>query len=246
MRKSEYPPSITDEVSTYYLRPFLDRITGRYTVEWRDQRIQVHTRFQDFEGYWPSIRSILYLPRILVTYLLSRRQPILKRPTPFLSTDAVSFLDSIALPNMRVLELGGGNSTLWFLIKGVEITTIEHSREWASHVLDHIANSMDLANQKRLHLHTMEGKETIAFIESLPDNSQDIILVDCDNTHTKRTSCIQAAISKVRKGGWLVLDNSDAPVNWAGVDLMSDRNRIRFTGYTYMSLNVTQTSFWQM
>lgn len=246
MRKSASVPSLSDSVRTYYQRPFLDRILGKYTVEWSNNRIQVYSRLQDFEGYLPSFRSILYLPKIIWTYLATRRQPILKSPIPFLSVDAVRFLESVTRSGMQVLEIGGGNSTLWFLHKGMNVITIENSNEWASAIEGHV-RSLEIPNLAKNHRMVIkEGTEAIKYIEKMPGGSFDLIIVDCANEFTRRNLCLRAARQKVRKGGWLVLDNSDHPINWAGVDMMTDRKRIRFTGYAYMALSVCQTSFWQM
>ena len=246
MRKSVSVPSSSESVRTYYQRPFLDRIFGKYTVEWSNNKIQIYSRLQDFEGYLPSFLSILYLPKIIWTYLATRRQPILKHPIPFLCVDAVRFLDSVTRSDMRVLEIGGGNSTLWFLYKGMNVITIENSEEWASAIERHIGSLDNPRLAENHHMEIKEGTEAITYIENMPDESFDIILVDCLNEFTSRRLCLRAARRKVRKGGWLVLDNSDYPIHWAGVDMMTDRKRIRLTGYAYMTLSVCQTSFWQM
>ena len=116
-----------NNVRTFYRRPLLDRLTGHYTAEWENQdgthSTTVHNRLRDFEGNAPSMHSLLRLPRIVRTYLASRRKPILDEPVPFLVLDAIAFLDEILEPGMRVLEVGGGNSTLWFLAHGAHVTT---------------------------------------------------------------------------------------------------------------------------
>lgn len=147
---------------------------------------------------------------------------------------------------MQVLEIGGGNSTLWFLHKGMNVITIETSNEWASAIKGHVRKLVTRNLAKNHHMVIKEGTESIKYIEKMPDGSFDLILVDCANDYTRRSLCLRAARRKVRKGGWLVLDNSDAPINWAGVEMMTDRKRIRFTGYAYMTLGVCQTSCWQM
>jgi hypothetical protein len=57
---------------------------------------------------------------------------------------------------------------------------------------------------------------------------------------------MRAAMKKVKKGGWLILDNSDNPVNWRGADLLNGKDMIKFTGYSPMSLFVCQTTIWKM
>ncbi|MCP3920737.1 MAG: hypothetical protein GY711_34860 [bacterium] len=239
-----------NNVRTFYERPLLDRWTGRYTAEWENadgvHRKTVHNRLRDFEGNAPSLHSLLRLPRILRTYLASRRRPILAHPVPFLVLDAVLFLDEILEPGMRVLEVGGGNSTLWFLERGAQVTTIEHSPEWAREIERYATDKLGAEAAARLDLHVCEGVDAIERIERLGSGTRNLALIDCKNAHTWRRDCVAAARPKLRSRGWMVLDNSDHPNNWSSVELMSDLERVRFTGFAPMCPVVTQTSFWQV
>lgn len=239
-----------NNVRTFYAQPLLDRLTGRYTAEWENDdgkhSIRVHNRLRDFEGNAPSIYSLLRLPHILRTYLAARRNPILPEPVPFLVLDAIMFLEEIVQPGMRVLEVGGGNSTLWFLARGARVTTIEHSQEWADQIRSWAEQNLGEEACSRLEIHVAAGASAIELIERTADGSRDLILVDCMNAHTWRHACVAAARPKLERGGWMVLDNSDHPNNWSGVELMSDLERLRFTGFAPMCPVVTQTSFWQM
>ena len=247
-RKLIHP--MMNNVRTFYEFPLLDKITARYTLEWNNQgavqRMKVHNRFTDFEGYFPSINSILALPNIIKTYSQHKKSPILGVPVPFLVVDAIRFLDSIVQPGMQVLELGGGNSTLWFLKKGADVITVEHSAEWADYILKFIDSNAEISRKGHLQMEIKSGGNTISFIENQPDKAFDIILIDCANEHTRRNECVRAARNKVKKGGWMIIDNSDHPQNWLGVDLMKDFDRIRYTGYAPMCLVVCQTSFWKI
>jgi hypothetical protein len=51
---------------------------------------------------------------------------------------------------------------------------------------------------------------------------------------------------ELKTNGWLVLDDSDYPVNWRGVDMMERYERIRFTGDSPMALTIAQTGFWKI
>src|SRR6185295_17735293 len=88
-------------------------------------------RFTDYEGYRPSWYSISKLPFILKTYLEVRKAPIMQEPVPFLTMDAIRFMDKLIQPGMHVLEIGAGNSSLWLLKRGVKLTTYEHDPQWA-------------------------------------------------------------------------------------------------------------------
>lgn len=245
-------PSVPDKnnVRTYYARPWLDRLTGRYTVEWENaeglQRIRVHNRFFDLEGNRPSLGSVLRLPKVFLSYLATRQRPILPNPVPFLVWDAIHFLERELRPGARVLEVGSGNSTLWFLHQGAYVTSLEHSADWARSVLEFAREDLGEAYFRRLDYHVVEGQGALRRIAELPNEFFDVALIDSMNAYTYRPAALAAARSKVRKGGWMVLDNADHPNNWPALELMEDRERVRFTGYAPMGSVVSQTSAWRM
>jgi hypothetical protein len=251
MKAHSYQPPTLNLVQSYYRRPNLDVITGRTTLEWindlgKTEKLTVNNRFTDYEGNRPSWNSIVALPYIAWTYFSSRKSPVLKNPVPFLVIDAISFLSKIIFPGMKILEAGGGNSTLWFLKKQCHVTTIEHSASWAQIISSHIASNPGVYRASRLDMNVMQGHDAVEFIEHQPDRSFDLVLIDSMNEFTRRNHCMKAALKKVKRGGWMVLDNSDNPVNHAGADLMNDFPQIKFTGYSPMCLFVCQTSFWQL
>jgi len=244
-------PSEGSHIKTYYSSPvFANRLVGRYTVEWDTeqglQRLAVCTRLTDFEGNHPSLRSILSIPQVLASYLERKRRPILRKPLPFLSLEAIQFLDGIVRPHMKVLEVGAGNSTLWFLSKGVELISVEHSMDWANHVQRYIDNHRSVFPAPCFQLVIKEGRHAIAFVDALRERSLDLVLVDSENDRISRSAVVRTARQKIVSGGWMVLDNSDHPYSWAGADVMSDCERVQFTGYALMALQVSQTSFWKV
>ena len=239
-----------NNVRTFYETPAIDRLTGRLTVEWVNKdgphRIRVHTRLTDMEGNKPSLFSLMRLPQVVKSYRDAKRHPILPDPVPFLVMDAIEFLDERLKPGMKVLEAGGGNSTLWFLGKGCDVHTIEHSADWAAYVRTFTHERLGEEASERMNLYLEHGDDAIARIDGFEDRAFDVILVDCASEFTWRKDCVAAGRSKVKSGGWMCLDNSDHPINWPAVELMKDRRRVVFSGFAPMALRVTQTSFWQM
>ncbi len=53
-----------------------------------------------------------------------------KRPVPWFTYGAIDFIDYQIPPSVRVLELGGGGSTLFWLQKGATVVTIESDVNW--------------------------------------------------------------------------------------------------------------------
>jgi len=250
MPRAHRPPAPEENhVVTYYERPLLDRLTGHYTVAWENaggpQRIRVHNRLTDMEGHPPSLGSLLKAPAVLRTYLQARRHPILPEPLPFLVWDAIRFLARELRPGSRVLELGSGNSTLWFLGRGAWVTSLEHDPTWAEHVRE-AAAGLGPERAGRLRQHVAAGREAVEIVHDLGDGEFDLALVDCMNAYTYRRDALRAARPKVRRGGWLVLDNSDHPNNWRAVEDMAGYARRRFSGLAPMCPVVCQTSAWRV
>ncbi len=237
---------------TYYENP-INKILGKYTVAWEDgqERICVRSRLrlQDFEGHYFRPKGLKYLPNVLSTYLQSRKNFILKRPIPFLVYEAINFLDSVLSPNAKVLEFGGGNSSLWFLSKQCHLTSIEHSKPWIDEIKRHITinqNQFDQETLKQFNFLQMEGQETLDYVKAQSNELYDVILVDSTVASNNRYHCIKAAIQKLKTGGWMILDNSDHPNNWPAQEFMNAQfERVRYTGFAPMGLTISQTSFWQ-
>ena len=250
MKRKDYTPPQTNLATATYKHPVIDKLLGRTTLEWNcddghSESLTASLRFTDYEGNRPSWYSISKLPFVFKTYLQSKRSPLMRKPVPFLTMDAIKFLDAMIRPGIRVLEIGGGNSSLWFLERGVNLTTYEHDGEWGQMVKNEVNAHPEHYHAERFNLNIMQGNDVVNDLKKLQDRHFDIALVDSMNDFTRRTACLNVAKEKVKEGGWVVLDNSDNPANWPADEMMSGKEMHRFTGYSPMSLFVCQTTFWR-
>ncbi|PCJ66100.1 MAG: hypothetical protein COA58_08490 [Bacteroidetes bacterium] len=235
---------------TYYKYKY-NRLFGRYRVTWKDDineyTVKSWSRIRDFDGYFPKISFLKDITPAISTYMESRKGFILRKPIPFIVFDAITKLDTILSPKDKVLEFGSGNSTLWFLEKQCRITSFEHSLTWYNLLNDHVNSSRyDEDTLNHFSYHLSENETTWKSIEEMDDESFDMVLVDGANEFNNRNKCIDKSLSKLKTGGWMVLDNSDHPNNWPGGLYMDSKyERIRFTGFAAMGSYVSQTSFWQ-
>ena len=244
------PPNQTLATSRYQ-KPVIDKLLGRTTLEWEcddghKEKLQASLRFTDYEGNKPSLYSIRKLPYVLKTYFESKRSGLISNPVPFLTMDSIRFLDSMVRPGLKVLEIGGGNSSLWFLERCVNLTTYEHNIDWGMMLLNEVNENPGRYHPERFNLKMMKGRDVINDVNKLEDKSFDILLVDSMNDYTRRVASLRAAMKKVKPGGWIILDNSDNPANWNADELMKEKEMHRFTGYAPMSLFVCQTTFWKV
>jgi hypothetical protein len=151
-----------------------------------------------------------------------------KERLPWINFVVIDFLKKNIGSSSKVFEYGGGGSTLFFLDKGAEVTTCEHNEEWFKILTGKVgenkkwtplfvepeaANDFDAdkAADPDKYFSTdkdFPGKSFRAYAASIdryPDAYFDLVLVD----GRARPSCIKHGIPKVKKGGYLVLDNSD-------------------------------------
>lgn len=251
MDRNQISPPNIHIVSSEYQIPVIDKLLGRTTLRWQcddghKETLTANLRFTDYEGNPPSFYSLTKLPYVAKTYFQAKRSPIMSKPVPFLVMDAIRYLDGLVKPGMKVMELGGGNSSLWFLSKGAKVTTYEHDVHWGQMVYETVENEPLKYNENNFELKVMQGTATLTDIMNQEDASFDIILIDSMNQYTRRNDCIRAAMKKIKPGGWLILDNSDNPINWKGAELLAGKEMIRFTGFGPMAFFVCQTTFWKM
>ena len=251
MKRQKYNLPPVSPPTARYKHPVIDKLLGRTTLEWQckdgsSESLTAMLRFTDYEGNMPSWYSISRLPFVFKTYLMSRSTPIMRKPIPFLTMDAIKFMDTLIRPGVRVLEIGGGNSSLWFLERGVNLTTYEHDADWGQMIMNEVKSHKEFYHAERFNMQIMKGQEVLTSLKALKDQHFDIVLIDSMNEFTRRTECLDVAKSKVKTGGWMVLDNSDNPANWAADEMMKGKEMCRFTGYAPMSLFVCQTTFWKL
>ncbi|MFN3343565.1 MAG: hypothetical protein ACK40M_12760 [Flavobacteriales bacterium] len=154
----------------------------------------------------------------------------IKEELPWLSFRAVDFLLTEIPADATVFEWGGGGSTTFFNGKVKTLVTVEHNEQWFNWLKEHLSTRLKMewnpffiaAGNGNLMAdpdpsepgHYASGddnsigfnfKEYVTAIDQFPDQQFDLILVD----GRARTSCIHHAVSKLKTGGLLVVDNAE-------------------------------------
>jgi hypothetical protein len=151
---------------------------------------------------------------------------------PWLSFPAIDFLEGHLPARAKVFEYGGGGSTLFFLAKGARVITVEHDQDWfkrlqtaipsdslarwEGHLIkpERAENTMKLDKSRPEDYYSGNKdfrratfRDYCRFITAFGDEYFDLVLID----GRARSSCLYHAGSKVKPGGWLVLDNAERP-----------------------------------
>jgi hypothetical protein len=188
---------------------------------------------------------------------------------PWITFAVIDFLKSNINSNSRVFEYGGGGSTLFFVNRAKEVVTVEHDTEWFTRLQQNLANestknwsgnlilpenkrtgdSLDASNPD--HYYTSDEnflgnifKSYASYIDRYPDEYFDIVLVD----GRSRPSCIFHSLPKIKKTGYLIVDNSDRKYYFKNLNTMLQKNfKLIFnqkSSSPYADF-FTQTGVWQ-
>lgn len=150
---------------------------------------------------------------------------------PWFNFASKDCLEKILKKEMTVFEYGSGGSTLFFAKRCESVTSIEHDVGWAEKVRSTMISkgfknwnyyveqpsSYDsdskAASDPRQYLsgsskyYGMQFKNYACLIDQFPDASFDIVLID----GRARPSCFMHSFRKVKRGGYIILDNAERP-----------------------------------
>jgi predicted RNA methylase len=141
-----------------------------------------------------------YIYNRIVLALYEKQHP----DSPWLTSSAVSILSTYLKNSDIGLEWGSGRSTVWFAARIKHLVSVEDNPEWYQRIkkqLDHLK----LNNTEYLFANDRESY--IGAADQFQENSLDFVLVD---GRDYRSTCAVKAVSKVRTGGIIVVDNA----NW--------------------------------
>lgn len=195
------------------------------------------TRFHTERGQVVPMRTVVQLPGLLFARVTGTRD------VPWMVPEAVSLIESVIEASWRVAEFGAGASTVWLSRRVSNITSFEHDAALARELRKKVAG------RGNVQVIVLPLQEFVRALCGLPDGSLDLVIVDSSEvglpTELARPGLVQAARSKVRPGGFLVLDNSDR-VRYRPIDeLLVGWRSWRFPGLVPKPLTATETTVYQ-
>lgn len=164
-----------------------------------------------------NVRKLKF-PSFLIFLLLFtiKLDAIPIRPIPWVTSDAVFFLDKFMKqnPQASVLEFGSGSSTIWFAKRTENLISVEHDKFWHKKIC-HLIDVTPECNPVNLIL---RKRPYYTICKDLPEESFDLILVDGRN----RKGCILHSIRLLKPGGVLMLDNAERPYYKKALNLLKN------------------------
>lgn len=213
-----------------------------------------------------NIELIKYFPYWLIS-LGSNKSP-LKDKRPWISFGAILFLEKILKKDMQVYEYGSGGSTLFFGKRVKCINSVEHDPNWFNKVVEEIningfqnchIRLVEPIQEMFIHKNDISDPDAYiaddekyrgmsflnyaASIDSYPDGFFDIVIID----GRARPSCFKHSEKKVKRNGYLILDNAERPY-YNYIHKTLDKNKwviYDFYGPVPYSYGFCQTCIWQ-
>ena len=127
---------------------------------------------------------------------------------PWLAWSCIDWLEPRVRPGMRVLEFGGGGSTLFFLLRDCVVTTVEGNRSWADELAQRTQPFPGRSDVRFVDSQSGSALLAAAYAAEGRDGAPwDIILVD----GAFRRACVEVARGSIAPGGLIIVDNTDLP-----------------------------------
>lgn len=138
---------------------------------------------------------------------------------PWYTYPAIEYFNQLNAKELRVFEYGSGNSSLYWAHKGAYVWSVEHDPLWHE--------TMRTKSAQLQSLYLRESATDYAGAINLVKEDFDLIVID----GAWRNECASAAITRLREGGIIILDNSDWYTDVASFLQKSGFFQIDFNGY---------------
>jgi predicted O-methyltransferase YrrM len=146
---------------------------------------------------------------------------------PWMVPQAIGWLGRRIRSDWQVVELGSGRSTVWLGRRAGNVVAYEDNDWWIERARELVAER-GLANVEIRHLPVRAYAGELA---RLGDESLDLVVVDfLEAPNAERVDAVRAGMGKVRRGGYLLLDDSDRPSYAPAYELLAGWRERRFTG----------------
>jgi hypothetical protein len=214
---------------------------NKATALYRDFKYQTYRTRSTSENFNFS----LFL-RAWVSDRLFKLSPM-KASLPWMPYSTILKLHSVIRKDFNILETGCGGSSLFFLQRCKTLTSLEHDKKW---ILE-LENRISVPNYKNrwslvlrdLTTEAFNKSPYLDFIKNQKEETFDLISID----GRLRSESLKIASSKVKRGGFILLDNSERHQYQKSVAFLNELgwNRKDYEGICYGLEFDSKSTIWQ-
>lgn len=171
-------------------------------------------------------------------------RPIIVPDEPYIVRKAIGVLDFLLGPSDEVFEWGSGGSTVWIAQRVKRVVTVDHDPKWHDAVIEKAKRA---GVRSRITFHLITPLQIDPYADVITAYHQDWDAIIIDGKSETRGSCTVEAIERVKPGGFIMLDNSEA--SKASRELLDRTGWLTRTrvGDVYLGdelMGKTETGFW--
>jgi hypothetical protein len=189
------------------------------------------SRFHSLRGELMPISAFARIPLTIFERLTGKYKYY-----PWQVPSAISWLSKTIKPDWKIFEFGCGYSTIWFAKRCYSVTGVEDNLEWYNFIKDKVISS-NIGNCNLIFTPAISPLS----IDNYHDNYFDLVVVD---SYKNRVECAQTAISKVKREGYIIVDDTDISI-LQDINFLRDWNVRRFVGVKPNPFVCTETSVFQ-
>jgi hypothetical protein len=184
-------------------------------------------------GFLASVLGLRHLPRVwwATWRILHRRfghdRSVVQREPrdaegrelPWFTYPAIEYLGQLDFSDKTVFEFGAGNSTVYWSRRAARVVSVEHDRGWHERLRMQLPTGQELilAENPRGHPQALVRRR----------DEFDVVVVD----GIERRACCAVAVQRLRRGGLVILDNSDWHHHCAAVLREAGLLEVDFVGF---------------
>jgi hypothetical protein len=122
-------------------------------------------------------------------------------PIPWYTYPAIEYLRQLDFRDADVFEYGSGHSTLWWAARARRVVSVEDDRAWYQ----------QLSRRLPAHCELMLETDLYEYPRAIERHGAryDVVIVDGASRGNTRLKCARRAVTALREGGLIVLDNAD-------------------------------------
>jgi hypothetical protein len=157
---------------------------------------------------------------------------------PWWTYSCTDYLNQVVRASAKIIEFGGGASTIFWLSRGNDVTTIENDEKWASKLS---ADVSKMSRSSEWNLLMMEKIEPREVMNVLGKNTFDVVVNDFSGD---RNIIIDVLISICKDDGFIIWDNSDRVEYQTSIQKLLDSKfkKIDFFGLSPINAFACQTT----
>jgi len=120
---------------------------------------------------------------------------------PWITYGSIMAIEAMLKPEHNVLELGSGGSTIFWSKRCNSVKSYELNKEWMEKV------KVKLPEPSNVTMTCGEPEVLVEVIRKEPNEYYDWLLADTGPSYGVRFALMRESIPKLKKGGFLVIDN---------------------------------------